>query len=155
MNTFPLTNEQQKIEELKKPRFEVIADYPKSEFKIGDIIEMTEKTDYFSEPGEKEDWAARLDGGFYGIQSFAPYPHLFKPLQWWEKRSVEEMPEYVKEEKYGVFKVIRWEGLNSESLGPWCIMENDFDNDFRFHFYQYDLIPATSAEYTAYINIKK
>ena len=59
--------------ELIKPRFEVIADYPKSIFKIGEIIENGNEFSYYTD-----------------------YPHLFKKLNWWENRKENEMPSYLK-----------------------------------------------------------
>lgn len=61
--------------ELLNPRFEVIADYPNSNFKIGQVIECT---DIFEE-GFPSSW-------------FLPYPHLFRKMNWWECRTKEQMP---------------------------------------------------------------
>lgn len=63
-----------KAEQLMKPRFEVIADYPYPKnhyyYNVGDIIECD------------------IDRHHYWSQ----YPHLFKKLNWWEHRKAEEMP---------------------------------------------------------------
>lgn len=65
--------------ELLKPRFEVIGIYPNSPFEIGDIL--------------------TFDGVIYGCnepQKFErypqDYPNLFKKLNWWEHRKIEDMP---------------------------------------------------------------
>lgn len=57
--------------ELLIPRFEVIADYPNSTYKVGEIFHAV-------------------------VPDYAKYPHLFKPLNWWEYRKEEEMPKKVK-----------------------------------------------------------
>jgi len=73
-NIFKMT-----AEELLKPRFEVIAEYPNTPFSIGDVI--------------------TFDGIVYGCnqpQKFErhpqDYPHLFRKLNWWEHRKIEDMP---------------------------------------------------------------
>ena len=65
--------------ELLQPRFEVIGIYPNSPFEIGDIL--------------------TFDGVIYGCnepQKFErhpqDYPNLFKKLNWWEHRKLEDMP---------------------------------------------------------------
>ena len=64
-----------KAEELMKPRFEVIADYPFPKnyiyVKVGGIVETKNKKD---------------------IVYFSQYPHLFRKLNWWEHRDIEDMP---------------------------------------------------------------
>ena len=65
-------------EKLLQPRFEVIADYPKSIFKVGEVLEGEL---IFCDP----------DGPKY-----SDYPHLFRKLPWWEKREQSEMPMYLK-----------------------------------------------------------
>lgn len=62
---------------MEAPRYEVIADYPKSPFALGDILQL-EKTVFlkdwvyliFSE--ESKDWLTESE--------FNNYPHLFKKL---------------------------------------------------------------------------
>jgi hypothetical protein len=60
-------------DELLKVRYKVIADYPKSIHKVGDVL-------YCDENGPR----------------MSQYPHLFKTLEWWEERAEDDMPEYVK-----------------------------------------------------------
>src|SRR4051812_40933853 len=70
-------------EELLKPRYKVIADYPKSLYYVGDIINAgttSEDCIYCDREGPR----------------MRHYPHLFEPLPWWKDRKVEDMPEYVK-----------------------------------------------------------
>ena len=77
-------------QELLKPRYEVIADYPKSHFQIGDLIKMKEIYPYSG-------YSYELQGGDIAApEYFDQYPHLFKPLSWWQHRELKDMPEYVK-----------------------------------------------------------
>lgn len=75
-------------EELLIPRFKVISDYPESPFSIGDILKYNSVLDkyiYFYEDGD--------------VISINPkyYPAIFKKLEWWEERNIEELPEYLQE----------------------------------------------------------
>ena len=65
-------------EELLKPRYLVIADYPGMDddgYYIGQVKENI-----------AENYCKLLD----------KYPHLFRRLEWWEMRDEKDMPEYVK-----------------------------------------------------------
>lgn len=72
----PLTKE-----ELLKPRYLVTADYPCAILEVGQIINTYESAMTYVTESEK---ACLKD-----------YPHLFQPLQWWEERKPEDMPEHV------------------------------------------------------------
>lgn len=70
-------------EELLKPRYKVIADYPKSLYNVGDILNAgwrSEDCIYCDTEGPR----------------WRHFPHLFKKLYWWEDRSTEDLPEYIK-----------------------------------------------------------
>ncbi len=57
--------------ELMQPRYEVIAEYPSCHHEKGSIVDnVTEYMEAF----------------------FNKYPHLFRKLNWWEYRKVEDMP---------------------------------------------------------------
>lgn len=142
-------------EELLKPRYEVIADYPNSPFEVNKIIEMTRKSKRFPLFGDNniEDWETWIDGKnggstCYSINQFIPYPHLFRKLEWWEKRDRDDLPEYVKfikdcwmYKKGDVVKVINWYGYKSNKV---CIQHSNFKIE--------NVEPATLEEYTNYIN---
>lgn len=74
--------------ELLKPRWKVIADYPKSVFNVGDIIINNSSQDEY----EYISWED------YGKDTYCPneYPAIFKKLEWWEERELEDLPEYIK-----------------------------------------------------------
>lgn len=60
-------------QELLIPRYKVIADYPGSVYVVGEIISDDTNCIEFLEELDK-------------------YPHIFEKLNWWEQRTVEEMP---------------------------------------------------------------
>ena len=132
------------VEELMKPRYKVIADYPKCPFgDVGRVIELK---------NGKYEWA-EYDGMYSENESFfQEYPHLFKPLKWWEDRKPEDMPEYVKlKPEYGgrVYKLSE----AKESYGGKAFM---FDYPITEHWIDLSqCIPATETEYTQYINKNK
>jgi hypothetical protein len=71
------------VEELLQPRWQVIADYPKSLYHVGDILNggyRSEDLIYCDTNGPR----------------WSNYPHLFKKLEWWEYRKREDMPQYIK-----------------------------------------------------------
>lgn len=74
-------------EELLRPRFYVIEEYPNSIFKKGDILQRIKgSTNDWYHTDEKA-WTANLC-----LEDLEKYPNLFKPLKWWENRKVEDMP---------------------------------------------------------------
>ena len=78
--------------DLLKPRFKVIADYLLSPFSLGEVLSLHNSNNdgwrytYYDGEGSISLWQSELE----------EYPAIFQPLQWWEERAVEEMPEYVK-----------------------------------------------------------
>jgi hypothetical protein len=68
-------------EELLKPRYIVIAHFPYSGYKIGDIICGN---------------IFQLYNEDYIKHECASYPALFNSIGWWEERDEKDMPEYVK-----------------------------------------------------------
>jgi len=85
------------VEDLLKPRYKVIADYPGSDYHIGEILDR----DW--------GWVGNDEVGFK--HHISHYPHLFKKLQWWEDRDEKDMPEYVKftiSSKTDYFKILKW-----------------------------------------------
>lgn len=63
-------------ERLTSSRYIVIDTYPKCEWEIGDIIET--------------------DGDQFWVDELEKFPKIYKKLSWYEKRSENEMPKYVK-----------------------------------------------------------
>ncbi len=70
-------------EQLLKPRYKVIADYPNSKFEVEQIL-----------MGQYIAYADK-------------YPAIFKPLEWWVEREPSELPEYLQRGK-GFYKVDKY-----------------------------------------------
>ena len=62
----------------------------RSIFNHGDIIAMDDK-------GWYEVTNEHTGSHIFKNEYFTEYPHLFKPLPWWYGRTVEELPDYVKQ----------------------------------------------------------
>lgn len=109
-------------EELLRPRWKLIADYPDNPDKIGAIY----NPEYYLERN---------------IAFFDKYPHLFKKLQWWEDRKPEEMPEYVKHPRFDdVFKIV---SIETKYMSVY-LDDETFPRSLA-HF-----IPATKEEYLTF-----
>jgi hypothetical protein len=93
--------------ELMKLRFEVIETYPKSKFKKGDILERI--------PNATNDWYnadKSLINADILLEEIEQYPHLFRKLNWWEKRTAEQMPKKVMsilDDKGDTFEIQEWD----------------------------------------------
>lgn len=74
-------------EELLKPRYKVVADYPEPKYyrhiRVGEIISNLNISD--------ENY----------LKSF---PNLFKKLEWWEERDEKDLPKYFRND-YGVHRI--------------------------------------------------
>ena len=72
------------------------------------------------------------------------FPHLFRPMPWWESRKLEEMPEYVKV-KNKVFKVIKYNLTFGEFLPEKAKYMKRLDGT----------LPATREEYDQFLKQKE
>ena len=70
--------------ELMKPRYEIIASYPGISYNVGRIIEPIK-------PGSSV-YDCFEASASQTIRSPEKYPHLFRKMDWWEHRKVEDMP---------------------------------------------------------------
>lgn len=123
------------VKELMRPRYEVIADYPGNQNKVGSIIVCP---DY--------DFTAQ-----YWIEANDKYPHLFKKLNWWEHRKVEDMPMFLRSDldaKSPTFhKIVEWRMrelwgvIDPENRSVCSLMA--FNPKFGY-------FPATEQEYLEY-----
>lgn len=116
------------VEELMKPRYKVIAPYPsmKAEgLNVGDIIVCKDFDNDFSE----KYWCEMNDA----------YPHLFRKLEWWEFRSDQNIPKYIKFNDISCFYPV--ERVCKGVDAPF--------NGFGFTYNQF--LPATEQEYNDYI----
>lgn len=79
------------------PRFEVIADYPSNQHSKGTVLECPDYNQEFT----KKYWVANHER----------YPHLFRKMNWWEKRTEEEMPTKMKllsNHKKTIYEIKSW-----------------------------------------------
>ena len=143
-------------QELMTNRYEVIANYPNSPFEIGDIVFKCDNTNVY---------AIKKYCGEYHVENPGEYPEIFKKLEWYEKRKIEEMPEYLKvitsiNHNKDIGKVIKAVpgGLRSGHKGyeknSWSESEKEycsgFDNIILSCFE-----PATEEEYLSYLENSK
>lgn len=141
-------------EQLMQTRFEVIAAYPNMTEDVGDIWEFVAiEEEHYMYKNIRTQLACFTD------VPLSVFPANFKLLQWWEKRSIEDMPEYgvvVAESINGNY----WKGnvvkfgkdhfWNSNEFG---LDKNGFVQSYG-GIYIYVFNPATEQEYTDYINSK-
>lgn len=155
-----------KVERLLAPRWKVIQDFPFNTFyKVGGII---------IDDGVN---VSRNENGIpvYDCE-WDNFPAIFKKLEWWEERTVEEMPEYVKviaediAKRTGLFcKVTEWDkypdnGNKWGNEGDWGVVLENYLPEYEKRFREKTLVhvthftPCSELEYTTYLsslNIKQ
>lgn len=130
-------------EELLRPRVIIENKWPNCPYAVGDIL--IQDGDYYWVVDDIS-WYSKIPK-----QDVELYPYLMRPLEWWEERKVEDMPEYIKEAssiyKIGEFiKVAEWE-MESDEQDIACFRDEK-DNHFTW---VRAFIPATEAEYLQYV----
>ena len=120
-------------EELLRPRWKVIADYPNSPFEVNSVLETDDKGVYTL-------W--EHDGK--GYITLSDYPAIFRKLEWWEKRDEKDLPKYVKYKGCEMFR------FNSPKMSEVLKVDN-YQEDCLNHNKGCDWIslyePATEQEY--------
>jgi hypothetical protein len=104
-------------------------------------------------------WGREDEDNVHKWVTFCPdYPHLFRPLKWWEHVPVDELPKYVKwvdgnDVEY--FKVSEWLLIKNDT--PYedgmlftHIEPDGFEQGFAYN-YDGEIYPSTEAEYNDYI----
>ncbi len=148
-------------EELLRPRYKVMMDYPKSPFKVGQIVELKQgglpsmpsdiwHTGFLPEIKDEGDYGHFV----YAEPYFSNFPQIFQQLIWYELREIPDLPEYLMnvmhESKY-VIKVVKYEPYYSggdieiphDSFYAY-IDEKRYDPLIYFN-------PATEEEYNEYL----
>lgn len=138
-------NEQQKLENLLKPRIIVTALWPfcrqhnnmEDQPKIGEIFHVSD--------------GGSISNDAMTIMSVYKYPHLFRILEWWEERTPEEMPEYVKplnpEEYHHQFGNVVLK-VDKKTSGLHQFHATNLFQLAAMHWSKW--LPATEAEYLAH-----
>lgn len=124
------------------PRYKVIADFIQwsvFKYKIGDIL--YKKGIHFVGSGS----ARGVNENEIDL-----YPAIFRKLNWWEERKVEDMPEYVKG-IVGYFKDKIYKIAHPAQNGREWHVDNEIEHR-TFVSYGNDFTPATEQEYNDYIN---
>lgn len=98
-----------KASDLLIPRFEVIEEYPNCEFLKGQIIRRIKNAT--NDCYHTDEYAAV---GGLDLIDIEKYPHLFRKMNWWEKRNVEDMPSRLislldKNENPEVYEIVSWD----------------------------------------------
>lgn len=137
-------------DELLKPRFKVMKDWPgRKDFEVGQIILLDKVFCNGSPMCEIEDCQGKRT---YIMAFFEMFTQEFKLVAWWEERKEWEMPEYVKGEDGNIYKVRYYEQYNflwmesktKEKVSTWAV------NDKVMCFFE----PTTETEYLNYIKQK-
>lgn len=142
------------VDELMRPRFKVVEDYPYSEYEVGLIIEFEEeKCTYYTGQPEWETVPIKYkDGGGWlkcCIKKFEPYPRIFKPMEWWEERKAEDMPRYVISKHTSVcYMVDEYNDLQLQEDGCLFMVNNKYYSCSYF-------LPTTEEGYNNFINKQK
>jgi hypothetical protein len=119
------------------------------------------------------EWESEVIKGKHGgyssrcIVFFNPYQNIFKDLKWWEERNEKDMPLYLKrvkkewtlvynnEEEPEVHKVLAHFTtscrVDDRFASPNSFVSEWFDNAFNYMYF----VPATEAEYKAYMETRK
>lgn len=135
-------------EELMTPRFKVIGDYPNSLFKIDEILTGDERI-YCDENSKR----------------YSDFPNIFKPLEWWEERNIEDLPKYLKfnevirtsftsindEEEPFIHKVKVHQRYSTDTYFRYSSFY-EFVSEWKDQPYNYNqFLPSTEEEYLEYI----
>ena len=88
-------------------RFEVIAEYPKCKYERGEILVRIKKATEDLYDGDENAYV----GGIF-LYELEKYPHLFRKMNWWEKRNKEDMPKRVMslaDNKKSTYDIEEWD----------------------------------------------
>lgn len=114
------------IEALLVPRYRVLADYPNSNYKVGDTIYDNGKTEALNQNGTAV---------FFTNKWLELFPSIFKKLEWWQDRKMEELPKYIKHPTGDI-----------EAIEPFLV---HFLSDSLWS-HSSNLLPATTKEFKAF-----
>ena len=135
------------VENLMMPRYKVIADYPHNPYKVGDLLEEFTNTAFKLTVTYNGNSMDETQANTYPASAIEKMPHLFRKLNWWEERKVEDMPDYVKWD-VGIYptwkKIMKVDKWNSNG---------SFDHE-NVTISVINCFPSTEQQYNDYINSK-
>lgn len=120
-------------EELLRPRYKVIANYPGTRYKIGMILKYDDGMQNFDTPNK-----------------FSLYPAIFEQIHWWQYRIKEDMPSFLKYPSGNIYKVTEWV-ITDDGDDTYFHYENDEKGIGRHPATSY---PVTEEEFIMSINTK-
>lgn len=136
------------------PRYKVIADYPNQPFPIGDIL-PSRNYEYFpiTTIVYKNEFGENVRSvNWVESEVIDKYPALFRKLNWYEERDIEDMPKYVKIIDENVIAKVEEHNMN---LGFTYKETSYFKTEHsRRKVYSTNVIPSSEQEYNDYINPK-
>ena len=139
-------------EELLVPRYKVSEQgYPCMPFEPNEILllDQIDKDNIF-----KTGYFFIRKARFWYESFLKSFPSIFRKLEWWEERSIEDMPEYVMnttpDNTSQYHKVKQWHQSESKWEPFFAQLVGDVVEDRRFSiaFFQ----PATFDEYNAFVS---
>lgn len=118
-------------EKLLKPRYKLIALYPQCQWELGEILIVESDGELYSPIG------GYVQSKYIVKEKEAlKYNSIFKLLDWWMDRKIEELPEYVKYPSGRIIKP-KWEWSAQERC---YLAYNGFSN--------FELMPSSEKEYS-------
>ena len=135
-------------EQLLQPRYRVLALYPFSPYKVGEIIDPYEgRFPVLNIPGH--DLLGRIVFTQHGlpITEADKYPHLFQRCHWSEGRTKEEFPEYLRYDESGIADKVL--SVKCNDAGFVVEIETEAEPGYYYRADIYDR-PATKEEYEQY-----
>lgn len=155
-----MTKEDIVISHLLIPRYKVISEYPSCDFELGQVLFLDKiNSDQYDPPSN---YYIDIYNVIFHQSQLEKYKNIFRKLEWWEERSREEMPCYLKKvdfiDSFGkkvpdVFYKVK---IHFSSNSGDC-RDNSIKNfapaDSKVSSISYaDLFPATENEYIEYLN---
>ncbi len=141
--------DEQRVAHLMIKRVEVIAIYPNCPFEVGQVLTFSSG---YPRLGDIYTDGVNGDMEYVPANDVEKSAANFRVLSWWENRTVDEMPEYVKyENSIEIFKVARWGHMQFDIYSN---IEAGKINDFVW-LDKFQPVPATHAEYLTYQQSKK
>lgn len=140
-------------QELLIPRYRLIAAYPfNAHFVKNEVITLDSIDNDTKERFVRKTYLPSHDKIVqnttnFNESTFKKYPHIFKKLEWWEDRTVDQMPEHIKTnvESPIVFKVKEWFQGDAG-----CYFMEAKSGKGNIVLTPYLTVPATEEEYLNY-----